>query len=131
MSTRRLDRVNELLKREIAEDLYRICDRDGLDLAAITVTQVITSSDLHHARVRVSIRGHEHERGRILRLLEKNRRAIHQRMRSHIRLKYLPQLSFELDESIEKGDHVLSIISRLEAAEAAAEKDHDADEPQS
>jgi len=63
MKTDRLTRVNELLRREIGVVLYRLLDRSQFDLAALTVTHVITSSDLRSARVLISIRGHEHERG--------------------------------------------------------------------
>ena len=37
MSVRRLERVNELLKREIAGVIYKIGGEDKLDLAAVTV----------------------------------------------------------------------------------------------
>ena len=36
-----------------------------------------------------------------------------------MRLKYTPVLQFTLDESIEKGDHVLDVLSRLAAADSA------------
>ncbi|MBN1269191.1 MAG: 30S ribosome-binding factor RbfA [Kiritimatiellae bacterium] len=127
MTSRRLTRVNELLKREIAEGLYRIMNDRGFDLAAVTVTRVITSSDLKNARVMVSIRGHHGERGAMLQMLEHHRRTIQQSINKHITLKFVPQLAFELDESIAQGDHVLSIIADLEAAQEATDVTNDKD----
>jgi ribosome-binding factor A len=57
MRPQRLTRVNQLLKQEVAEQLFRIMHEPGFDAAACTVTRVITSSDLRHARVLMSIRG--------------------------------------------------------------------------
>ena len=58
MSVKRLVRVNELIKREVATALYRVMNEKGFDLSAVSVTHVITSSDLRTARVLVSIRDH-------------------------------------------------------------------------
>jgi ribosome-binding factor A len=115
MNTNRLDRVNELLKREIAAALFRVMNEKGFDLSAVTVTRVITSSNLRSARVMVSIRDHEKERARMMGRLDKHRSEIQQIIHDNVVLKYTPHLTFEMDSSIEQGDRVLSIISQLEA----------------
>ena len=51
MGIPRLVRVNELLKREIAEDLYRHFSMTDFDAAALTVTRVECASDLRDANV--------------------------------------------------------------------------------
>lgn len=114
MGTSRMTRVNELIKREIASELYRLVNEVGFDLSAVTVTQVMTSSNLRHARVLISIRDHKGERQKMLGQLARHRATIQQQINRHLSLKYTPQLTFELDESIEKGDHVLNLISQLE-----------------
>jgi ribosome-binding factor A len=115
MGVKRLVRVNELLKQEVAAALYRVMNEAGFDFSAVTVTGVLTSSDLHTARVRVSIRDHQQEREKILRQLYHHRGEIQERISENVKLKYTPRLSFELDESIEEGDRVLGIITRMEA----------------
>ncbi len=114
MSTDRLTRVNALLKQEIATALFRVMGQEGVDLAAVTVTRVFTSSDLHSARVLVSIRDHRDERGRMLRALARRRGEIQDIIRRNVVLKYTPRLTFELDESIEQGDHILQVLSDME-----------------
>ena len=116
--SQRMVRVNELLKREIADDLYRIMNDAGFDLAAVTVTKVITSPDLRHAQVRVSIRGDEEERMHMFRQLLNHRKDIQKKVGKNVTLKYTPQLKFELDDSLAKGDHVLHILHELEQEEA-------------
>ncbi len=115
MPSKRLVRVNELLKQEVAAALYRVMNEKAFDLSVVTVTNVIVSSDLRTARVLVSIRDHEADRDQILGQLRHHRGAIQHLMSKAVILKYTPVLSFELDESIEQGDHVLQLISKMEA----------------
>jgi len=114
MGTPRLVRVNELLKREIAEDLYRNFSMSDFDAAAITVTRVECAPDLRDANVFVSIFGHEDERDRMIGYLNRHRQEIVRLMIKRVKLKYTPRLHFILDESIEGGDHILSILAEME-----------------
>ncbi|MBI2439898.1 MAG: 30S ribosome-binding factor RbfA [Lentisphaerae bacterium] len=116
MSVDRLTRVNELLKREIGDLLFRVMPSNVFDLAAVTVTRVATSRNLREARVYVSILGHEAERPRLLALLNKRRGELQRRINKDIVLKYTPRLTFELDASVEEGDRVLTILAKLEPA---------------
>ncbi len=125
MGIPRLVRVNELLKREIAEDLYRNFAGSDFDAAAITVTRVECAADLRDANVFVSIFGHEDERGRMISYLNRHRQEIIRLMIKRVKLKYTPRLHFILDESIEGGDHILSLLAEMERDNPAAFKDDD------
>lgn len=125
MGTPRLVRVNELLKREIAEDLYRNFSMSNFDASALTVTRVECMSDLRDANVFVSIFGHENERGRMIGFLNHHRQEIVRLMIKRVKLKYTPRLHFILDESIEEGDHVLSILAEIEREQSDTSKDGD------
>lgn len=113
MSTDRLIRVNELLKREIASVLFR--EMAGTDFAfeEVTVTRVETASNLRTARVYVSIRGDDAEAGRILAELRRHRGRLQGFVRHDVVLKYTPVLQFVRDPSIALGDHVLDVLSKL------------------
>jgi ribosome-binding factor A len=119
MGTDRMLRVNELLRREIAEAMYQLVKEDDFDFAAVTVTRVVASPTLREARVMVSIRDHQGERDRLLQVLRRSRAAIQSRINRDLTLKYTPKLSFELDESVEKGDNVLHLLSQIAAEDAA------------
>ena len=114
MGTDRLKRVNELLKREVATALYRTMNEQGFDFSAVTVTHVITSTNLRHARVLVSIRDHANDRMKMLNIIRRHRNDIQKIVHHHVVLKYTPKLTFELDESIAEGDHILDLIAELE-----------------
>lgn len=115
MRPQRLTRVNQLLKQEVAEQLFRIMHEPGFDAAAITVTRVVTSSDLRHARVLISIRGEPERQQEILGLIGHHRKQLQDIINRRITMKYTPHLDFELDTSIAKGDDVLAIIAEMEA----------------
>lgn len=114
MPSQRITRVNELLKREIAAYMYRLISEVDFDIAAVTVTHVVTAPNLRHARVFISIRDHVLEREEMLETIGKHRLAFQRHINDTLRLKYTPHLEFELDDSIEKGDHVLNLIAQLE-----------------
>jgi len=114
MPVDRLERVNALLRRELAEAFFKVFQSDNLDLAAITVVRVETARNLRNATVYLSLRGHEHERGTILHKIERKRVEMQQLVNKDLTLKYTPRLTFRLDLSVEKGDHVLDVLSHLE-----------------
>lgn len=119
MSVDRLERVNSLLRREIAEALPAVMLNEGVDCAAFTVTQVRVARNLRNATVSVSILGHDRERQAMIRKLAHRHVAFQRLINRDMKLKYTPVLQFTLDESIEKGDHVLDVLSRLAAADSA------------
>ena len=122
MGVKRLVRINELIKQEVAEALFRIMNDREFDLSAVSVTRVITSSDLRTARVLISIRDHVPQREAIIRQIQHHSAAIQSRVSKNVIIKYTPKLTFELDESVEQGDRVLQIISELEIPAAAPEE---------
>ncbi|MFO7937262.1 MAG: 30S ribosome-binding factor RbfA [Kiritimatiellia bacterium] len=113
MSVKRLDRVNSLLRREIGEALYQVFAGEDFDLGSVTVTEVNCASNLRNAIVRVSIFGHDEERGRMINRLSRKAKDLQAVINRDLKLKYTPRLQFKLDLSLEKGDHVLDILSRM------------------
>ena len=114
MKKDRLTRVNERLRREIAESLFRIMNEEAFDLAAVSVTHVIVSSDLKHARVLISILEHKDQRPQMLALLTSHRAEIQHEISQKLMLKYTPRLEFALDTSIEEGDRILARLYELD-----------------
>jgi ribosome-binding factor A len=118
MSVDRMTRLNELLRREIGEALFRLVHERGFDLSAVTVTHVEITRDLREARVFVSIRDHEAERERMLARIRGHRAELQAVIAKHLTMKYTPRLTFVMDASIERGDHVLAILNNMPADEA-------------
>ena len=111
MGVKRIIRVNELLKREIGDSLYRVMTEGSVDLAVVTVTRVETSRDLKHARVMISVRDENPDR--VMSELRRHRVEIQHRINTNIVLKRTPVLKFELDTSIQEGDKILQLLNKV------------------
>ena len=108
----RITRVNELIKREIADMLEKSIEHNPNTL--VSVTEVDTSPDLRHAKVYISVYGDKAAKGKTFRLLNKQRAHIQHTMARDLKLKYTPVLEFDDDQRLAAGDRVLEIITELE-----------------
>ncbi len=113
MSVDRLERVNSLLKRVIAESMFTVLRDDQVSPGCITVTGVSCARDLHDAVVNVSVFGEDSVKNAAMRLLRSRARRFQEIIAREVKLKFTPRLAFRLDRSIEKGDEVLAILDSL------------------
>jgi ribosome-binding factor A len=112
MSSRRLDRVNELLKHEIGEIIRR--DFNIADMGLVSVNAVETAGDLRSAKVFISVLGKADQQKLARQRLDEQRVRIQGEVGRSIVLKYTPTLTFILDDTIEKANRVLQIIDDIE-----------------
>jgi ribosome-binding factor A len=112
MSSLRLERVRELLKRQIGEVIRR--ELPLSEVGIITVNEVLVASDLHSATVFIGIVGTDSQRKKGVTLLQKERKRIQGLVARSVILKYTPQLRFVLDESISRGTRVLEILDEID-----------------
>ena len=116
MSVDRLERVDSLLKRVIADAMFRILQGDSIGPGLITVTGVQCARNLRNATVKVSVFGEPELQQRALGHLIHHTHEFERAINREVRMKFTPQLRFELDHSIEKGDAVLAILNKLPGA---------------
>jgi len=116
MGVDRLERVNSLLKRVIAEAMFSVMQGDTVAPGLITVTDVACGKDLRDANVRISVFGDDALKQTALQHLKHNAKRFQQIINREVRLKFTPRLNFILDLSLEKGDEVLAILDRLPPA---------------
>ena len=114
-SVDRLVRVNELLKRVLA-DLLETLGYNEEQGRIISITRVDCASNLKTASVYVSILGakDEEEEARIVRRLIERKSEIQSLMSKEVILKYTPVLHFVLDHSVADGDRVLDLLRHME-----------------
>jgi ribosome-binding factor A len=108
MTTARMRRVNESIK-EILGDAITTELKDPR-IGFVTVTEVDTSPDLRAARVYVSVLGTEEERERSLAGLRSSHGFLQGKIASAMRMKRTPTLTFEYDESAERGDRISRLL---------------------
>ncbi len=103
----RLERVKEVLKRELSEAIAR-----DLTFTAtlVTVQTVDITPDLKHAHAYVSALGTDEEKKAVISKLEENRALLQHAISKRVVLKYTPHLHFRLDDSVERGLRIIDIL---------------------
>lgn len=112
MLSRRHERVRALLLRAVGEIIRReiAFHEHGL----VTVNDIGLAGDLHAATVFVSILGPSAAQQKGLALLRQSSPRIQQLLGREVILKYTPRLRFQLDDSIARGNRVLTILDEIE-----------------
>jgi len=106
----RMRRVNELLREVIADEVARLKDPG---LGFVTITGVDTSPDLRAARVYYSVLGDDAQRQSTAAALDRASSRIRAATGGQVRLKYLPKIDFEFDESIDRGLKMEELLRNL------------------
>lgn len=105
-------RINEEVKKEIS-NLIRDDIKDPRLTAMISVTAVKVTKDLRYAKVYVSIFAkNEEEKIANLEALKSAEGFVRKEIGHRINLRYTPQIIFELDDSIDYGMHIDSLIEK-------------------
>jgi len=110
-NTNRMEKVDEEFRREIG----RIIDQDLKNTnitGLISVTKVKVSPDLKSARVYVSVLNSKSKKN-TLEGLNKAAGFIRTELARRINLRYTPSIAFELDESMEYGARIESILNEI------------------
>ena len=117
---KRSQRLNILLREEIADIIpKRVKDpRFGF----VTVTEVSLSDDLKIAYVYVSVFKRE-EQELTLEILNSAKGAIRSEVAKRVRSKYVPQLEFRIDVSIDQGFKIDKLLKEIKEKGPAEEAD--------
>jgi ribosome-binding factor A len=86
-----------------------------------TITKVETTPDLRHAKVWVSVIGQPQERTATIAALGRAMPFVRHELGRTLRLKRIPDLHVELDDTAERGTRVLQLLAELESGRADAD----------
>jgi ribosome-binding factor A len=111
--TQRTNRIDELLRQEIGGIIAREVADPRIGFA--TITKVETTPDLRHAKVWVSVIGQQKERAATISALGRAMPFVRRELGRTLRLKRIPDLHVELDDTAERGTRVLHLLDELEA----------------
>ena len=117
-STRRVERINDLLRSELSELIGREL-KDPRLAGLISITEVETTSDLRHAKVFVSVFGSDEERQSSLAALRSAAGFLRHEVAQRIVIRHMPELDFRIDSSIERGDRILRLLRQVAEEDAA------------
>lgn len=122
MGVKRLDKVNELMRREISTVLQRDFEWPN---TIVTVTDVEVTEDLKEAKVWISVIGQKPVKS-VLEKLEDKRGFIQNTVSKRVILRNTPRLTFRHDNSAERGVNLVNLIDEVDKLPKAPE---DPDDP--
>ena len=113
MANYHIDRINDDIRRVLAEKLREVKDPRVQQGSMLTVTHTDTTNDLRYCKVYVSVLG-EYDAKEMRRGLKSVSGWLRRELGSALDLRYTPELVFEVDHSIEYGAHISQVIQSLD-----------------
>jgi ribosome-binding factor A len=120
MPKQRTDRLNSLLKEVISEVIQRDV-RNPHVTQFVTVTRVEITKDLHYAKVYISIIGTEQEKEETIAALQTAAGFIAVNASKKVTMRYFPELTFKLDDSVEKHMRIQELLGEISAERESRE----------
>jgi ribosome-binding factor A len=112
-------RIGDQIREELSVLLQRTVKDPGVGF--VTLTFVKVSADLQVARVYYTVLGDDKAKRESKKALERATPFLRRQITQRLRLRRSPELFFQFDESIERGERIESLIQEIHAAERPAD----------
>ena len=109
----RPERVGELIREEVAA--FLTSDARDPRIGFVSVTDVEVSQDLRHARIFVSVLGADEEKTATMEGLTSASGYIRRALGQRLQMRFTPEITFKLDESIERGSRVMKLLGEVKS----------------
>lgn len=111
MANNRIGRINEEIQRELAALIPEV--KDPRVTGMISVTAVEATPDLRYAKAFISVLDKENA-DQVLKGLKSASGWLRRELGGALKLRYTPELVFQLDDSINKGAHILELLRSVD-----------------
>lgn len=112
-NSRRVSRVSSLIKREVSQMLLNGIKDDRVGAGMVSITDIDLSGDLQHATIFVSIYGTKEAKLETMEGLKASTPFVRRELGHRIRLRRTPEIIFEEDTSLERGDRMLNLLDQI------------------
>lgn len=112
----RNERVRKTLMKEISDILLKDI-KDPRVSGFVSITDVEVSHDNSYAKVFYSVLADKDKKDEIIEIIKKNVPKIRYEIGKRVRLRLTPELNFILDESLERGARITSLIDKISKGE--------------
>ena len=119
----RQEKLGELITAEVS-DLLRTRVKDPR-VGFVSITHVEVSGDYRHAKIFVSVMGNEEEQASTMKALKHATGFLRHELASRLTLRYMPEIVFKLDTSIEQGARILDLIREVASEKPVGREDND------
>ena len=116
----RNERIAEEIKKA-ASLIINIELKDPLIDGLVSVTRVDVTRDLRHATIFISFYGDNAKKNTTFDVIQKAKGFIRYELANQLRIKYMPEISIKLDESIEYGFRIDKLLKDIKSQELSKE----------
>jgi ribosome-binding factor A len=116
MATPRHLRVAQSIKREVSAIIQRDLKDDRVG-GIVSVTDVECSNDCRRAKIFISVFGDEDKQKGTIDALNDHVGSIRGELCRRLQLRFAPEVSFKLDNSLERGANVSALINKISRGE--------------
>ena len=110
MATKRIERVNELLKREVSKLILR--EIDFPQNCLVTVTRADVSSDLNQAKIYISIIPEDYSKS-VLKILNSRVFSLQAGINRLLKMKKVPKIKIEEEEETKAADRIERVLEEI------------------
>ncbi|MCD5406735.1 MAG: 30S ribosome-binding factor RbfA [Desulfotomaculum sp.] len=107
----RANRLAETIKKEISSIIHQGLKDPCVGFASVIAVDVVR--DLRHAKIYISVLGDANQKKDTLVALERARGFIRTELGRRIKLRYTPELQFELDDSINHATKIMKLLREV------------------
>jgi ribosome-binding factor A len=125
MSLQRLKKVESLLIREVSEIL--LTEVKDPRVRDVTITGAKVSADLSHAIFFYQCHAVGADLEAVAKGLDNVRKVVRKLLGMRVRLKFLPEIKFEYDPSLEYGERIEKLLQQVKTS-SADDGDSDTDD---
>ncbi|MBU3110789.1 30S ribosome-binding factor RbfA [Clostridium lacusfryxellense] len=112
MVSYRNGRINEEIKKDVSNTIQNKIKDPRLS-AMVSVTKVDTTKDLSYTKIYVSIFGNELAKKESIQALKSSTGLIRKELGAHVKLRHVPQIIIEVDETIERAIHLETLFHQI------------------
>ena len=113
MPNHHIERINDDIRRVLAEKLREVKDPRVHQGDMLTITHTDTTSDLRYCKVYVSVLG-EYDKKTLMQGLKSVSSYLRREVGRSLDLRFTPELTFQLDDSIAHGAYINQLINDLD-----------------
>jgi ribosome-binding factor A len=111
MSGNRIGRINEEIQRELSALIRTV--KDPRVHGLMSVTAVETTADQRYAKVYISVL-EKNDAAEVMKGLKSASGYLRRSLGAALSLRYTPELQFVEDHTIDKGAHILKLLSEMD-----------------
>lgn len=112
MPNPRINRLGEEIKKIVSHLIHNEL-RDPRIAKMTSVTEVEVTKDIRYAYVFVSIFGDQEVQSNTMEALKSSSGFVRREVGQRVKARYIPEIVFKLDRSIERGFEIQSVLSKL------------------